>query len=393
MDEPELAHRPYLAKDPRAVAAPPGRAPALPTHAAARARLGGVAGPVACSATSEGADDLAVASPVIRQIVLAAAKRGLAAESLLRDFGITRSQLEDPEHWFAAPLDVRLLNEAAQRAADPCFGLRCGRDAALGQLGSYEYLLARSATLGAALATAIRIHRLLSDSSSLALRVDDRFVSLALHHHPSVVEPTRHASEWLLAMLLVRLRRFAGQPWSPAELRFRHAAPLHTDEHAALFGAPLRFRAADDEMVLDRALLDLPFRVTEPDLAYLLPGLARQQPAPRDFTGRARSELALQLRDGEPSLSGLAGRLRMSPRTLQRRLSLEGISYQALLDSTRRDLAIRCLKDPSTSILDAAFSVGYRSLSTFYLAFRRWTGFTPGEFRQLRIEEAPRPKR
>ena len=72
----------------------------------------------------------------------------------------------------------------------------------------------------------------------------------------------------------------------------------------------------------------------------------------------------------------------MSVRTLQRRLSEQGITYSHLLEELRHDTAISLLRDPSLKVSDIGRELGYRDPAIFTRAFRRWTGVTPSEHRE-----------
>jgi AraC-like DNA-binding protein len=68
----------------------------------------------------------------------------------------------------------------------------------------------------------------------------------------------------------------------------------------------------------------------------------------------------------------MARELNMSPRTLFRRLSEEGISYQQILDEMRKEMAewyLRKTREPIESIADR---LGYADASNFSRTFRRW---------------------
>jgi AraC-like DNA-binding protein len=95
-----------------------------------------------------------------------------------------------------------------------------------------------------------------------------------------------------------------------------------------------------------------------------------------------RRALAVRLPRGEAEIEVVARDLGMSTRTLQRRLSAFGVSYQELLDVGRRASAEKCIADSSLSIGEIAYLVGYSEPAAFHRAFRRWTGSTPHVFRQ-----------
>ena len=73
----------------------------------------------------------------------------------------------------------------------------------------------------------------------------------------------------------------------------------------------------------------------------------------------------------------------MSKRTLQRTLQKEGTSFNALLNSTRMDLAKQYVRDREISFTEIAFLLGFTESSTFSRAFKRWTGKSPREYRKV----------
>jgi AraC-like DNA-binding protein len=103
---------------------------------------------------------------------------------------------------------------------------------------------------------------------------------------------------------------------------------------------------------------------------------------------RVRSALQEMLPAGQSSIEEAANRLAMSKRSLQRRLSEESSSYQEVLNATRRELAHYYLSRSSASLVEIAYLLGFQDGNSFIRAFRDWTGQTPGEYRQSRMEGA-----
>jgi AraC-like DNA-binding protein len=92
--------------------------------------------------------------------------------------------------------------------------------------------------------------------------------------------------------------------------------------------------------------------------------------------------LANRLGEGDATLAGVAKALKMSERSLQRRLADEGATFDALLDDVRRQLSLRYLADPAIAVSEVAYLLGYSEPSPFHRAFKRWTGTTPTEARR-----------
>ena len=93
---------------------------------------------------------------------------------------------------------------------------------------------------------------------------------------------------------------------------------------------------------------------------------------------RVRAALFELLPSARSTLKAVAQELNTSPRTLQRRLAEEGLSYRYVLDNTRAQLAKHYLKRTQLKKAEIAFLLGYEDPNSFYPAFRSWTGTTPG---------------
>jgi AraC-like DNA-binding protein len=84
-----------------------------------------------------------------------------------------------------------------------------------------------------------------------------------------------------------------------------------------------------------------------------------------------------------PSLKDSAQRLAMSPRTLIRRLALEGLTYQSLLDDAKSELACWYLQNTTLPMGEVAARLGFTDDTNFSRSFRRWQNCTPLQYRKM----------
>lgn len=85
---------------------------------------------------------------------------------------------------------------------------------------------------------------------------------------------------------------------------------------------------------------------------------------------RVRRAIRDALPHDAPKVADVAKALGLGPRTLHRRLAAEGTSFGEVLDSTRHRVAVG----------EVAYLVGFREQSSFFRAFKRWTGETPTRY-------------
>ena len=301
----------------------------------------------------------------------------------LRARGIDSETLLDPDATVPMSACVGLLDEGARATRDDNLGLHVAQGAELGSFDVHFYAMVSSPTLGAAFERVCRYQRLIHETSQVRLeKSGDRAV--LSHRLAGGLAAPRQTAELLLAAWVRAGRVATGTSWSPAEVRFAHRAPRDSREHERFFGAPLRFAAGENALVLPAALFDLPCRRTDPSLLALLDRYAADRlggPNAATFADRARAALSEDLQSGNVTAQGLAARLKVSVRTLHRSLAAEGTSYRRLLDQLRLDIAERHLTDDRMSVAEVAFLLGFSELSAFHRAFKRWTGRTPVTFR------------
>ena len=88
------------------------------------------------------------------------------------------------------------------------------------------------------------------------------------------------------------------------------------------------------------------------------------------------------VRDGRlPGIDSVAAQLGVSPRTLRRQLSAEGLKFQGILDDIRHRRSLELLRRTDLGIDDIAYRLGYSDPSNFGRAFRKWEGLSPSVWR------------
>ena len=95
-----------------------------------------------------------------------------------------------------------------------------------------------------------------------------------------------------------------------------------------------------------------------------------------------KRRLAEMLAAGEANADSACRALRLSRRTLQRRLRAEKTSFQKVLNEVRAVLAVNYLSHERLKALDVAMLLGYSNISSFTTAFKSWYDMPPAEYRQ-----------
>jgi AraC-like DNA-binding protein len=147
-------------------------------------------------------------------------------------------------------------------------------------------------------------------------------------------------------------------------------APARGDEHGVTFSpadARRPFLTASTAM----------WEAFEPELRRRLAELEASAP----LAEKVRAVLLESLPSGESSIDVTARRLGTSSRTLQRNLKEEGTAYKEVVRQTREQLARHYVTNTTLPYAEIGFLLGFEEPSSFFRAFRGWTGETPESVR------------
>ena len=151
-------------------------------------------------------------------------------------------------------------------------------------------------------------------------------------------------------------------------------------------GTKVEFGADKDELALNVGARELPLVHSDTHLNDLLlkyceAALADRRGDMSQLRTRVENAISSVLPHGKVLVEDVARSLGMSKRTLARRLSDEGLNFTEILQHLRRDLTVRYLDDRKLHVSKIAWLLGFREVSAFTHAFKRWTGKTPSEMR------------
>jgi AraC-like DNA-binding protein len=301
----------------------------------------------------------------------------------LLDASTAGASLVDPDGRIPLEDAARMLDEAIRVTGDPAIGLHAAACVEPADRDVLE-LAARSAeTLRGALECTIRYYRLMTDEAVFSLELEAEQAALCRRSRDgSPSYPI--ATDFSLVSLVGFLRRGATIDESRCGLEFEYPRPSYAEEYHRHFRGTLRFLAGRNAFVFPRAFLDSPMQAASPVLAkafalradQLLARLSEED----TLAERVRTLTAQHLRSGQLTMHWIARSLGLSSPTLRRRLEAEQVTYSAIVDEVRRQLAERELGG-KRSVSEITFYLGFSSVSAFDRAFRRWYGILPTEYR------------
>jgi AraC-like DNA-binding protein len=262
---------------------------------------------------------------------------------------------------------------------DPLLGLRLGSALQVGHLDMVGALLMSCETFGEALEALLEYYPIIAEGSEFTLTRTGGQAVLAYGSSYHVRRAER--VEAVLASLVHLSAWITGGHVRPVALRISHAARGPSDRYRELLGLTPAFGARDDALTFTEDDLAVPLIQANAPMREHLRRLADtqlQRLGAQSLAARVQTALREHPRWGKDRIAEGFG---LSGRHLNRRLAEEGSSFKLLREQVLLAMAEQFLHGPAR-MADVAERLGFSDESAFAKAFRRWSGMTPGQFRQ-----------
>ncbi len=326
-------------------------------------------------------------------MVRAVREQGLDPTPLMARFGITPQLLRTPDVRISIPRFMRLGNAAVRLTGDAALGLEMGRLTRIVDLGVAGQMAETAPTPLTAIEQLIRFERLTSHNSrGHSVFVHDPEGPVAQFYS---IRPynafNRFVVDAILAGWTQFLRDISGRWEVLREVHIEYGDQGLGERFESYFQCPVKFSASHNALVLARDLDQDTCREHQPAVYAKLLRLCEAElhrinskSGPAD---RIKEAIAPLLNGQAPTAATVAASLGTTPWTLRRRLAPHGLTFQQLLDETRRELALDYVRDTPMSFAEIAWLLGFSGPPAFHRAFSRWYATSPGELRNRRANQ------
>lgn len=301
----------------------------------------------------------------------------------LRASDLTRAVLTRKTGFLTYDIEARFFEHVARALGDPDLGARVAHDFDYGAYGAYARYVLGAADLGSALARGRRAFSLTHPGSEIVLRPENDHLLVGRKSDLTTVIGHRHLDDGAILLIDRVVRHFLGPAWQPAWIETTGGADA-TDYLEGVLGAQVRKGADMPALAVHKSDLSTP-NPTPPSPRQLvsfaeLPALMHVKP-PQTMADAVEQVLRTQFVLGDLSEDGVASRLSLGRRTLQRLLRAEATSFRELKAQFLETRARALLVESDLDVPLIARSLGYDEPHSFRRAFRAWTGLTPNAYR------------
>lgn len=313
-------------------------------------------------------------------------KMDISAAHWLAGTGLHGDDLNRPEQLISTAQYQKAIENMLRFTGDDGFGLRCGQQLSLLEMGLSGFVLHASQSLRDAL------HAWFSYSSpvygdlirSRLVELDDYWALEA-----TVALPLGAAYRFCLDEFLMLCNHTGASVHSDKKLIYHHIhmptpRSSYASEYQTLFNCPVTFDMPVFSIGVSYPGLDTPIHADTATYQHLYQEFCELMNRDSRHYGAysliVHNELLKSPAD-LPTLAQVATAAHCSESTLKRHLQHEGTSYRQLVNAFRCQLAKHYLTQTRMSVKQVAYQVGYTDSKPFQRAFKEWVGMPPGQYR------------
>ena len=321
-------------------------------------------------------------------ILNACAEAGVSPASLLSKSEIGTEIISKPNGRTAFKDVLQLWQDSYELTGDRMIGAKTATGIPFGTFNVIDFIMSSSRTPWESMSRLVTYYPLVNQGMKITLERSAKGGYLELGNPADTeVLPFQYV-DFVFACVVTRIRFSTSFDCSPSEIQLTCARPSDPSGYHELFSAPVRFDQRVNRIVFDRDTLEMSQPNADPRLCELIGNhaqrLIEELPPEKDLLDELARIIRKDLAVRQADLNTSARKIGMSPRSLQRELRKRGLSHQKLLDQVRLEVASTLIQERDLRMEEIAFLVGYSEKSSFYRAFKNWTGKTPKEFsRQL----------
>ena len=328
-------------------------------------------------------DKGSISMNLVQEAILSAHHQGLNIQEILQSAGIPAEFMQSNKARVSISQYAQLWIELANRMNDEFFGM----DQHALRRGSYQFIskaVIQAETLEKALKDILKFFNLILDDFQSELVLEQNVARIIIHDKK---QPKRMFSYATYLMLIHTLMCWLASQRIPLnQIQLKCEKPIADEDYRIRFCSNISYLASQNSVEFDRDFLNIKIKQDKKSwyefISQTPHNLLVRFKNPNALSTQVRKYL-LQVPPAEwIELNVLAQQFNMSEATVRRRLNSEGCNYQQLKNDIRRDTAIELLSKTDKALHEISDELNFHDPSAFHRAFKKWTGVSPGAYRQ-----------
>ncbi|CBL44663.1 Transcriptional regulator, AraC family [gamma proteobacterium HdN1] len=325
----------------------------------------------------------------IHELLTIGTTLGLAPSALLSQIGLSPKALQQGDERIDLVYLMRLGYTIIQQTGRYDLGLLGAANTHVSRFGYAGLAALTAVNLGDALQTLVDFEGLYCSCyrGSSKLHVDPAGAQLQFYSISPYNDYNRFVVDSILFTWLRSLRDLTAQDDLVRSIHIEFAAPHYQVSYTHATRAKVHFSQPANFLLLRENALSTPLPSANPWLHQELLQECKKKLAQiahaNTWNHRVQRVLGTMLHGKAPTIDAVAEQLGIPSWTLRRKLSDENASFQGIVDSTRKDVALSYLRNTELSFGEVSYLLGFSTPGAFQRAFKRWMDTTPGDYRRL----------
>lgn len=311
------------------------------------------------------------------------AEAGCDSAALMADAGVPPDAFAHPDNAIPFRTVCHFAAACAKAMGREDFGLLVSEAVSTSNLGLIGFLMKQATSVRAALEDLVRyFHH--HDSGAIPFFRTQNDVAVLGYAILDTSEPgSEIVYDGAIAIACNILRALCGPKWAPIEITLSRRQPALPARYERHFGAPVRFDAEHSAILFPTTWLNRPIPAADPALRDMLEEQIRlmEETGGQCLAEKVRRLMRAALLVERGSMDRVAATLKMSKRTLERRLVEEGSSFRRLSDEIHYEIARHLLENTAMPITEIGLALKFSEASAFSRAFKKWSGLPPRDWR------------
>jgi AraC-like DNA-binding protein len=310
-------------------------------------------------------------------------QRGVSAEDLCVSCGIDLGSLTHEANYEVQRKTTEALWKNASTAChDPLFGLHFGESVQLAALGAVGEIIKNSQTVGEAITIAASFAPVVTDVFQLRVDKTEKYFSVTLVDNNVATDEfvKQQLADFLMVFTIHELNGFILKRIIPQAVNLRDAISTVAEYERVFRCKPVQGKDSYS-IYFDTSYWSEPIHTANYEMQKFfiqkVNASLQDSATPSSFQTRIMDYLMRNAYLGLLSVEDVAANFNMTPRSLQRKLQGEAVTFQQLADTVRKSLALHYLESGKYQIKEISHMLGYNEISAFSRAFKRWTGKPP----------------
>lgn len=310
-------------------------------------------------------------------------QRGVSAEELCVSCGIDLGLLTHESNYEVSPKTTEALWVNASTAChDPLFGLHFGESVQLAALGAVGEIIKNSQTVGEAITIAASFTPVVTDVFQLRVDKKENYFRVTLVETNVATDEfvKQQLADFLMVFTIHELNGFILKKIIPQAVHIKNTISDATEYERVFRCKPIQGKDSYS-IDFDALYWNEPVHAANYEMQkYFIQKVNASLQNTVDsssFQTKIMDYLMKNAYLGLLSVEDVAANFNMTPRSLQRKLQNEAVTFQQLSDTVRKSLALHYLESGKYQIKEISHMLGYNEISAFSRAFKRWTGKPP----------------